>query len=117
MKADREMGEYGMGQLDWERFLSLARCPAPREPGDVCGGMLELRQRTLVCQTCAMNYALDDATDMPILAPRTLADLAADKYEDPTQRLVEGYMGLWAYGYLFIHRGEAEGFYLSLIHI
>ena len=106
-----------MGQLDWERFLSLARCPAPGEPGDRCAGLLERRQHTLVCQTCAMTYALDDTTDMPIFAPRTLADLAADKYEDPTQRIVEGYVGLWAYGYLFIHRGEAEGFYRTITEL
>jgi ubiquinone/menaquinone biosynthesis C-methylase UbiE len=51
---------------------------------------------------------------IPSFAPRSADDLAADKYEDRKQRYAEGYVAEWAFGYLFLKRGEAEGFYRTI---
>lgn len=100
--------------MDWDRFLALARCPAPHQVNGPCRGELHLRDGEVVCRMCAATYTLEPQTGVPYFAPRTTEDLAADKYEDPAQRLAEGYMGLWAYGYLFVGRGESEGFYRTM---
>jgi ubiquinone/menaquinone biosynthesis C-methylase UbiE len=61
-----------------------------------------------------MTFALSEPYRIPVFAPRTPEDLAADKYEDTKQRLAEGYTAQWAYGYLFLKRGESEGFYRTI---
>lgn len=77
-------------------------------------GKLVQADEALTCLECGMSYALSEPYRIPFFAPRTPEDIAVDKYEDTKQRLAEGYTALWAYGYLFLKRGESEGFYRTL---
>src|SRR6478752_2594323 len=100
--------------MNLERLLDLTQCPTPGVSDVPCGGKLALGIQSLVCQRCGSTYDFSQRYDIPAFAPRTDEELAMDKYEDPRQRLAEGYVGQWAYGYLFLKRGEAEGFYRTI---
>lgn len=99
--------------MDWSSFLEVARCPGrPAEP--ICGGELERTESGLRCRQCFASYGLNPMYGFPLFAPRSEEEKKGDKYEDPSQRLAEEYLGLWAFGYLFLGRGEAEGFYRAI---
>lgn len=100
--------------MDWQRFLTLARCPAPLESDQLCLGTLEQSDAGLTCTTCSQTYSVDAELDIPSFAPRSEEEIKEDKYEDPKQRYAEKYLGLWAFGYHFLQRGETEGFYRAL---
>lgn len=97
-----------------QRLLDLTRCSTRDTTGASCMGQLAQGTQSLVCQRCGSEYGFLQSYDIPAFAPRTDEELKADKYEDTRQRLAEGYVGQWAYGYLFLKQGAAEGFYRTI---
>jgi SAM-dependent methyltransferase len=100
--------------MDWSKFLEIARCPAVLEGELPCQGELELGPFGLKCRKCTSSFKRNARFGFPIFAPRSDEEKKEDKYEDPEQRFAERYAGLWAFGYLFLRRGEAEGFYRTI---
>jgi SAM-dependent methyltransferase len=63
---------------------------------------------------CATAYPPNGRFGFPRLLVRSAKEAKEDRYEDPKNRHAERYGGLWAFGYHFLGRGEAEGFYRTL---
>ncbi len=107
--------------MSMQRLLDLARCPTRDTSGAPCMGKLAQGTQSLVCQRCGSEYGFSQPEygfsrpyDIPTFAPRPDEERAKDKYEDPGQRLAEGYVGQWAFGYLFLKQGASEGFYRTI---
>jgi ubiquinone/menaquinone biosynthesis C-methylase UbiE len=99
--------------MDWLKFLELARCPSPLDELS-CQGKLEQIHSRLVCRQCFFSYELNVKFGFPLLTFRSSEEAKADRYEDSRYRHAEHYAGLWAFGYYFLRRGEAEGFYRTI---
>lgn len=100
--------------MDSSKFLGLARCAAPFDGSLPCQGELEQGHASLICRKCSYSYKLNSHFGFPILAPRSDEEMQADRYEDPKNRHAEDYGAIWAFGYYFLQRGEAEGFYRTI---
>jgi ubiquinone/menaquinone biosynthesis C-methylase UbiE len=66
------------------------------------------------CLACAQKYVCSQQAPIPELIIRSSEEARADRYEDSQNRHAEHYAGLWAFGYYFLRRGEAEGLYRTV---
>ncbi len=100
--------------MNWSRFVTLARCPAIDSIGEQCAGRLEYDGSTISCSQCSKAYPTNATWGFPLFAAQSQEEKQHSKYEDPHQRLAERYVALWAFGYEFLRRGDAEGFYRTI---